>query len=539
MPPLQNRADHRLGNPTILFFSQLLARFGCTQKVVSPPPAGIRNATQIRATADSDVNLWLTPSITFPLLSTVRMPLPSLPLDVLLVVFRDLDVVDVVRIGMTCKDLYQVVQDRHVWIDQLEKLCQKNPALGFATPPLTSLPAQELKTFVTGRVKLCLRWDKGADEDGFVTKGLIELPGVCHLKLLPGGKSLLVIDNRGGVTLRNIRLGDGQVSLPIVASINPDQMVTARPGRSKLLTATSPCPILVHCQGNNVQILRIDRHKGYMSSETTFRLPDGYNFLHAHGQGRVVGFLIRRMPEPPRAVVVHLDYPGVIMESEVSPTCALGTGPVPYLWNICIPTERLMILYNSRQILGCKIPNFSTLSLGVNPTSATPMWNWSGLEWFKIRVSYMASEATYNPPSSQEFNLYYVCRRPNFKVITVTIPINTGDDSASEPIKLPAVKQRSTFVQNHARHPGEHSCQKGLHFDKACRSDGVRYLIAPLKDIASEGLRRALGVFVSYKELSRLSQAFEIDMDEATGRVVIWGRNKDASETKVFVGDLV
>jgi len=46
-------------------------------------------------------------------------------------------------------------------------------------------------------------------------------------------------------------------------------------------------------------------------------------------------------------------------------------------------------------------------------------------------------------------------------------------------------------------------------------------------------------MFVSYTELGYRPQTTEIDMDEATGRVVIWGWDKQAHETKIFVGDLV
>ena len=63
-----------------------------------------------------------------------------------------------------------------------------------------------------------------------------------------------------------------------------------------------------------------------MSLETSFPIPDGYGFRHAHGQGRVVGFLIQRFLEPPRAVVIHLDYPGISMESKVSPPYATEAG---------------------------------------------------------------------------------------------------------------------------------------------------------------------------------------------------------------------
>ena len=198
------------------------------------------------------------------------MNLLSLPLDVLLVIFRDLSIVDIVCLGtvssltildlrtysrsspetsQTCKDLHRTTHDRHVWVDQLEKSCQKKPALRTATPTLTSLSTQELKTFVTGVVKLRLRWDKEGDELGFAAKAVIGVPGISELKLLPGGKSLLFIDGRGGVEMCRIKLEVGQVSLPRAANIKYDQKTVFGTGWSRLLTAMSPCPILIHTLG--------------------------------------------------------------------------------------------------------------------------------------------------------------------------------------------------------------------------------------------------------------------------------------------------
>jgi len=79
----------------------------------------------------------------------------------------------------------------------------------------------------------------------------------------------------------------------------------------------------------SVHLLRVDHHNDGMSLETTFPMPEGYSFVQAHGQGRVVGFLIQRPPELPRTVVMHLDYPGVIIESEVSSayTTQVQVGP--------------------------------------------------------------------------------------------------------------------------------------------------------------------------------------------------------------------
>ena len=63
-----------------------------------------------------------------------------------------------------------------------------------------------------------------------------------------------------------------------------------------------------------------------MSLETTFPIPEGRSFLKAHGQGRVVGFLIWRPGRPPQAVVVHLDYLGVSVEPEIPPHHAVDPG---------------------------------------------------------------------------------------------------------------------------------------------------------------------------------------------------------------------
>ena len=64
-----------------------------------------------------------------------------------------------------------------------------------------------------------------------------------------------------------------------------------------------------------------------MSLATTFPIPEGCGPLEAHGQGRVVGFLIPRPHGSLRAVVIHLDYPGVSMEFRIPPAYTVGVGP--------------------------------------------------------------------------------------------------------------------------------------------------------------------------------------------------------------------
>lgn len=146
-----------------------------------------------------------------------------------------------------CKDLYCAIQDRHIWVDQLERLRREEPALKSATPPLTvSLSAQELKTFVINRVKLHYIWDRDEYEYGFTTRSMVEFSAVRGVWLFPGGKSLVVIGDYE-VTLCRIELEDGKFSLPIVTKL-PYGPKTI--GWSELLTAMSPSPILLYKQGN-------------------------------------------------------------------------------------------------------------------------------------------------------------------------------------------------------------------------------------------------------------------------------------------------
>ena len=72
----------------------------------------------------------------------------------------------------------------------------------------------------------------------------------------------------------------------------------------------------------------------------------------------------------------------------------------------------------------------------------------------------------------------------------------------------------------------------------AFHAPGLEALVTPLNDLVLEGGRGALRISVPLKELRRCS-GIGMDMDEATGRVVIWGWDEDTHRTKVFVGDLV
>ena len=152
------------------------------------------------------------------------------------------------RLGtpQTCKDLCGVIQDRRVWIDQLEKLRRNEPAFRIATPPLASLSVQELKAFVTGWDKLRLRWNRDDRANVFAAKGLVGFSAIENVWLLPGGRFLLVI-SKSKMKLCQIKLDNGRFSLPVAAKFRFGGEV---PRCSELLTAMSPCPILIYWSGN-------------------------------------------------------------------------------------------------------------------------------------------------------------------------------------------------------------------------------------------------------------------------------------------------
>ena len=196
-----------------------------------------------------------------------------------------------------------------------------------------------------------------------------------------------------------------------------------------------------------------------------------------------------------------------------------------------------MVTYNTRNILTYKIPDFSCLSAGVNHTNATPMRIRSGLERFDETswslITYMASETIHDPLSAREFDLYYARRGIDSRVVTLTIPIDISDD------EVPIPRIRSAIIPKNVGGSDALSFYKDLYFDKAYKDDGVYYLVVPLKSLVLQGLSKALRMFMPCEEFEQISQAHEVEMDEATGRVIAWGWNYETQEAEVFVGDLV
>ena len=181
-----------------------------------------------------------------PSLSPTTMPLVSLPLDILLAILRDLDIVDVVHTGMVSPLKVAVLARTETERHRLAKT---------SVGPYKTVTSGWINSKSCVENTRCsdlprLRWNKGDNENGFVAKGLLGISGVRKLLLLPGGKTVLVISDYGSVSLCQIELKDGRASLPIVANFKYDQRVIFGPKWNKLLIATSPCPILVRRQGD-------------------------------------------------------------------------------------------------------------------------------------------------------------------------------------------------------------------------------------------------------------------------------------------------
>ena len=151
-----------------------------------------------------------------------------------------------------------------------------------------------------------------------------------------------------------------------------------------------------------------------------------------------------------------------------------------------------------------------------------------------LPVTHLASEVLYDPLSAREFDLYYINRGNQSVLVTVTIPIDADVDGGHS-----FSKQESTTVLNQLQSPDAFSFHKGLYFDMAWKDGGVHYLVMPLKNLASNGPSKALRMFLSHGEFKQVSEAKEIDVDEATGRVIVWRWDRKAQETRIFVGDLV
>ena len=215
------------------------------------------------------------------------------------------------------------------------------------------------------------------------------------------------------------------------------------------------------------------------------------------------------------------------------------------------------MIYSTQHIFTYEIPNFSTLSHNTNLSRGVPMRYWPGPdrvdENVRIYSFNTSGEALHDPSSAREFNLHFICGgrlvqtdHPTFVerghfVATVTIPINTDRDPSSKPTEPPASRYKETRLQNHVGELFGSSCQKGLYIHRGLEDEKFQILVTPLEDLVLEGGRGTLRVLLSNEGLEFDLRRCGVDMDDASGRVIVWGWGKDEDryKSKIFIGDLV
>ena len=104
--------------------------------------------------------------------------LTTIPLEILLLILRKLDTIDVIRLGMvsrvsleqplsaselkadrTCRDLCESRQTRHVWLDHTQNHRRRTAALRLSVPSPMTLMTEAFKRFSVIQAKLRIRWN--------------------------------------------------------------------------------------------------------------------------------------------------------------------------------------------------------------------------------------------------------------------------------------------------------------------------------------------------------------------------------------------
>ena len=160
-------------------------------------------------------------------------------------------------------------------------------------------------------------------------------------------------------------------------------------------------------------------------------------------------------------------------------------------------------------------------------------------------LTYVTGEALCDPPSAQGFNLHYVCGKRVAEIdpfaATIKIPMDIQDSLAPESTQSLELERKSAPIRNHRWSSVKFFCRKGLHSDIALHDNKVEILVTSLNDLGWEGRGKALWMIAPFEELADCAGSIGMDMDEATGWVVIWGWDKFQYQegTGILVGDFV
>ena len=311
-----------------------------------------------------------------------------------------------------------------------------------------------------------------------------------------------------------------------------------------------------------------------MNLETEFPIPERSDLLWVNGQGRTAGFVSQEGFESPLVTIIHLDNPGAILEIQLPPDCKDSpesrsihapslrgilptTDPflhTPESWKVCFPTPDLAVVFGRDRVLAYALPPFSSLSQGRHCLNKRPNWSWSsllgsGTGMYRHKTS---AEVFYDPSlPDHRFNIHLLYQTERYDPWTymelITLKIDPSDPSPASP-ESPTSKRVVTrfpitgLPVMSTIHPGVYRSGTRL------RDDGLDIWVTPLEDPPSSQAGRerfgqgSLWVFVSNDDLEQDLEWENVDLDEASGRVFVWGpgyRWKTPPETRIFVGELV
>ena len=305
--------------------------------------------------------------------------------------------------------------------------------------------------------------------------------------------------------------------------------------------------------------------------ETEFPIPERSDLLW--GQGRIAGFVSQEGYESPLVTIIHLDHPGAILEIQLPPDCRdspesrsihaphlRGILPTaePFLhttesWKVCFPTPDLAVVYDEDRVLAYTLPLFSSLSQRRHSLDKSPIWCWSSIlgshtGMFRHRTN---AEVFYGPSlPDHRFNIHLLYQMehsdPRTYMGLVTLNI---DPSPTSPESLTSQRISGRFPITglpvmSTIHPGVYRSGTRL------RGDGLDIWVTPLEDLSSSQARGngnengpgPLWMFVSNDDLEHDLEWENVDLDEVSGRVFVWGpgyRWKTPPETRIFVGELI
>lgn len=310
--------------------------------------------------------------------------------------------------------------------------------------------------------------------------------------------------------------------------------------------------------------------EGGVHLEAEFPIPNRSTLLWVNGQGRMAGFVFQTGSESPVVTIVHLDRPGVTLDIRLPPDCGElvkglptpeprsggGFGKVGLSmqvegsWKVCFPTPDLAVISGGNYVLGYALPPFSTFPDGKHSLDGGPRWrllvNTTGTHPHKT-----SAEVFYDPSlPDRRYNIHFLRQLDDFDprscVGLITLTIDPSDSSSSSSGTPAYQRIESSFwidgiIANGTLHSDIYHSRTRSH------GEGLDIWVTSLEDASisqagGEGGQGSIFMFVSNDELEPDMEWESVDLDEASGRVFIWGptyRWMTPPETRVFVGELV